>query len=143
MEIDIEVGIAALETGEDLWEEIGAHHRRNTNFNRSFLELLVVVHLEHGILYVAQCYLDALQKDCALGREGELLLAAVEELDAKFAFEFFYRDSDVRLGNTETFGSTRDILEAARHLEVFQLPQFHVTILLITLFYSRLIISYF
>ena len=122
MQIDIEMRITALKAREDFRKEVGTHHRRNTDLDRALLELLVVVDFEHGILYVAQRNLDASEKDRTFGCKGELFLTAVKELYAELALEFFDRNGDIRLGNAEAFGGARNILEPARHLEIFQLP---------------------
>ena len=122
MQVYVEMGIAALKAREDLWEEVGTHHWRDADLDCALLQLLVVVDLEYGILYVAQCHLDASEEDCALGGQRQLFLTAVKKLDAKFSFEFLDCDGDVRLRDAEAFGGTRDVLQAARHLEIFQLP---------------------
>ena len=129
VEVDVEMRVAPLKAGEDLGKQICAHHRRDADFDRPLQQLLVVVDLENGILYVAQRHFDALQKDRTFGGQRELLLAAVKELDAELTLEFFDRDGDVRLGDAQAFGGTRDVFQTARHLEVFELSQFHEIIL--------------
>ena len=70
---------------------------------------------------VAQGKFDAIQEDRAFGREGQLLLAAVEELDAEFSLQFLDGHRDVWLRDTEPFGSPGDISQTAGHLEIFKL----------------------
>ena len=86
-----------LEAGENLGEEVGADHRRDADLDRAFLQLLVVVDFEHGVLDIAQRKLNAGQKYSALGRQRQLLLTAVKELDAKFRLKLLDREGDVRL----------------------------------------------
>ena len=97
IEIDVEMRVFLLEAGENLGEEVGADHRRDADLDRAFLQLLVIVDFEHGVLDIAQRKLDAGQKYSALGRQRQLLLTAVKELDAKFRLKLLDRDGDVRL----------------------------------------------
>ena len=91
------MGVPALKTGKNPGEQVGAHHRRNADFNGSLLQLLVVVDFEYGILYIAQGKFYAVQKDGTFRRQGKLLLTAVKKLDAKFCLQFFDGYCDVRL----------------------------------------------
>ena len=118
---DIKMGILALETREDFWEEICSHHGRDANFDGTFLELFVVVDFKNSILNVAERKFDPVEEDGALRRQCELFLAAVEELDAELGLELLDGDRDIRLGNTQAFRSAGDISQTAGHLEIFKL----------------------
>ena len=121
MQVDVEVRVFLLEARKNLREEVGAHHRRDADLDRAFLELLVVIDFEHGVLDVAQGEFDAVEEDGPLRRQGQLLLAPVEELDAEFRFQLLDGDCNVRLGNAQPFRCPRDVAQAAGHLEVFEL----------------------
>ena len=97
VEIDVEMRVFLLEAGENLGEEVGTNHRRDADLDRAFLQLFVIVDFEHGVLDIAQCKLNARQEYSALGRQRQLLLTAVKELDAKFRLKLLDRDGDVRL----------------------------------------------
>ena len=125
MHEDFQMGIAALETGEDFGEEVSTHHGRNADFDGAFLELLVVVDFQHSVLNIAQSQFHAVEKDSPLRRQGKLLLAAVKELNAQFCLQLFNRYGDVGLGYPEAFGSPGDISQTAGHLEIFKLSKFH------------------
>ena len=85
------------EAGKDFREEIGSHHGRYPNLYGSLLELFVVVDLKDGILYVSEGQIDAVEEDGAFRGQGKLLLAAVEQLYAKFCFQLLDGNRDVRL----------------------------------------------
>lgn len=122
VEVDVQMGIAALETRKNLREEIGAHHRRDADLDRPLLQLLVVVDFKHSVLDAAERDFDAPEEDSTFGGEGELFLTPIKELDAKLAFQFLDGNGDVRLRNAKAFGGTRDVFQAACHLEILQLP---------------------
>ena len=121
MHEDFQMGITALETGEDFGEKVGTHHRRNTDFDGTFLELFVIVDFQYSILNIAQRQLYAIEKDGSLRSQGKLFLAAVKELNAQFCLQLFNRYGDVGLGYTETLRSSGDISQTAGHLEIFKL----------------------
>ena len=121
MHEDFQMGVAALETGEDFGEEIGTHHGRDADFNGTLLQLLVIIDLKDGVLNVAQSQFHAVEKDGSFWGKRQLLLAAVKKLDTKFGLELFYRYGDVRLGNTESLGRSGDISQTTGHLEIFKL----------------------
>ena len=121
MHEDFQMGITALETGEDFRKEVGTHHGGDADFDGALLELLVVVDFQHGILNIAQRELHAVEKDRPLRRQGKLFLAAVKELNAQFCLQFFNRYGDVGLGYTEAFCSPGNISQTAGHLEIFKL----------------------
>ena len=84
MHEDFQVGITALETGEDLGEEVGTHHRWDTNLDGALLQLFVIVDFQHGVLDIAERQFYAIEKDGTFRRQGQLLLTAIKELDAQF-----------------------------------------------------------
>ena len=119
------MGVAFLEAGEDFGEEVGAHHGGDADLDGAFLQLLVVVDLQHCVLDVAQGQLDTVEEDCSLRGQGQLFLAPVKKLYAQLCLQLLDSDRDVGLGNTQPFRSPGDIPQTAGHLEIFELSQFH------------------
>ena len=52
-----------LEARENLREQIGTNHGRNTNFDSSLLQLFVIINLQNGIVNTAESQLYAIKKN--------------------------------------------------------------------------------
>ena len=55
-----------LEAGENLREQIGTNHGRNTDFDSTFLELLVIINLQNSIINAAESQLYAVKENMPL-----------------------------------------------------------------------------
>ena len=97
MQEDFQMGVALLEAGEDLGEEVGAHHGGNADLDGALLQLLVVVDLQHCVLDVAQGQLDTVEEDGSLRGQGQLFLAPVKKLYAQLLLKFSNGRRDCRL----------------------------------------------
>ena len=117
--------VSLLEVCKNHGEEVSPNHWRNTDFDGTLLQLLVVVDFQYSILNIAEGQLDSGEEYGALRSERQLLLTAVEELNTQLALKLLDSNGNVRLGDTESLGCPGDVLQAGGHLEVFQLSQFH------------------
>jgi len=68
------------EAGKNFREEVRAHHRRDSDFNCTLLQLFVVVDFLNCVIDIAQRDFDSLEKNFNFGRQGQLFLTAVEKL---------------------------------------------------------------
>ena len=70
IKVNIQMRIEMLEAGENLWEQIGTNHRRNTDFDSSLLQLLVIINLQNSIINTAESQLYAIKKNMSLRSKG-------------------------------------------------------------------------
>ena len=113
---DSHVGIAALEFGEDLGEDVqatafvGGHHDFSAGHAVGF------GHGAHGGAARLQSALHVGQKNLSRGGDGNLATGAVQQLGADLFFHGANLRGDRRLGAKALFGRAREA-QVARHLQ--------------------------